>query len=179
MIKSEMIRMLCNYHPIDDNEIAFKKQIIDFVENNELFLGDRNSAGHITGSAWVVNYNRNKVLLTHHKVLNKWLQTGGHTEEGENVKAAAIREAMEESGLTSLKFMSDNIFDIDVHRIPAKGEKPEHYHYDIRFLLEADEREEITVSQESKDVKWVELDKIEQFNDSESIVRMKKKINKA
>ena len=175
MTKPEIIRMLSDYKPVDRNEIIFKKQIIDFVARNEIFLGTRNMAGHLTGSAWIINYDRSKVLLTHHKSLNKWLQTGGHTEDGENVKDAAIREATEESGLTSLKFLSDRIFDIDVHRIPAKGEKPEHYHYDIRFIFEADDKEEIKVSHESIDVKWAELDEIERFNNSESIIRMKQK----
>ncbi len=175
MTKSEVIRMLSEYTPVDGNEVIFKKQIIDFIINNEIFLGTRNIAGHLTGSAWIVNYDRSRALLTHHKAINKWLQLGGHTEEGESVKAASIREATEESGLTLLKFLSDGIFDIDVHRIPAKGEKPEHYHYDIRFIFEADDEEEIKISHESIDVRWVELETIECFNNSESIMRMKRK----
>lgn len=175
MTNAEMIRMLGEYAPVDGNEIIFKKQIIDFIRNNEIFLGTRNMAGHLTGSAWIVNYDRSRALLTHHKAINKWLQLGGHTEECENVKDASIREATEESGLTSLKFLSGNIFDIDIHRIPAKGEKSEHYHYDIRFVFEADDKEEIKISHESIDVRWVELETIEGFNDSESITRMKRK----
>jgi ADP-ribose pyrophosphatase YjhB (NUDIX family) len=175
MTKPELIRMLSEYDTVDINEIIFKNQIIDFINKNEIFLGKRNMAGHITGSAWIVNYDRSRALLTQHKAINKWLQLGGHTEEGESVNAASIREATEESGLTSLKFLSDRIFDTDVHRIPAKGEKPEHYHYDIRFIFEADDKEEIKISHESIDVRWVELNTIERFNDSESIMRMKRK----
>lgn len=176
MTKPEIIRMLSDYNPVDGNEIVFKKQIIDFITNSEIFLGTRNRAGHITGSAWIVNYDRSRALLTHHRSINKWLQLGGHTEEGENVKDTAIREATEESGLTSLKFLSGKIFDIDVHRIPAKNDKPEHYHYDIRFIFEADDKEEIEISHESIDVKWVELNDIERFNNGESVMRMKQKM---
>ncbi len=175
MTKAEMIRMLSEYDPVDGNEIIFKNQIIDFIKNNGNFLGTRNLTGHLTGSAWIVNYDRSRALLTHHKAINKWLQLGGHTEEGESVIDASIREATEESGLTSLRFLSGRIFDIDVHRIPAKGEKPEHYHYDIRFIFEADDKEEIKISHESIDVRWVELGMIELFNNSESITRMKQK----
>lgn len=43
--------------------------------------------------------HRNKVLLVHHKQLEKWLPLGGHIEPGENPEQAAHREAAEESGL--------------------------------------------------------------------------------
>jgi 8-oxo-dGTP pyrophosphatase MutT (NUDIX family) len=40
-----------------------------------------------------------KILLIHHRNLNKWLPLGGHIELDENPEQAALREAKEESGL--------------------------------------------------------------------------------
>ncbi len=40
-----------------------------------------------------------KVLVIHHRALNKWLPLGGHIELDEDPEAAALREAREESGL--------------------------------------------------------------------------------
>ena len=40
-----------------------------------------------------------KVLLIHHRNLNKWLPLGGHIELDEDPEQAALREAKEESGL--------------------------------------------------------------------------------
>jgi 8-oxo-dGTP pyrophosphatase MutT (NUDIX family) len=40
-----------------------------------------------------------KILLIHHRNLNKWLPLGGHIELDEDPEAAAVREAREESGL--------------------------------------------------------------------------------
>ncbi|HVM46895.1 MAG TPA: NUDIX domain-containing protein [Candidatus Acidoferrum sp.] len=40
-----------------------------------------------------------KVLLIHHRNLNRWLPLGGHIELDEDPEAAALREAKEESGL--------------------------------------------------------------------------------
>lgn len=40
-----------------------------------------------------------KVLLVHHRKLNKWLPLGGHIELDEDPEQAALREAREESGL--------------------------------------------------------------------------------
>jgi hypothetical protein len=36
--------------------------------------------GHITGSAWVLSPDRQKVLLVHHAKLDRWLQPGGHSD---------------------------------------------------------------------------------------------------
>jgi 8-oxo-dGTP pyrophosphatase MutT (NUDIX family) len=43
--------------------------------------------------------HQGKVLLVHHRGLNKWLPVGGHIELDEDPEAAALREAREESGL--------------------------------------------------------------------------------
>ena len=40
-----------------------------------------------------------KILLIHHRQLNRWLPLGGHIELDENPEQAALREAKEESGL--------------------------------------------------------------------------------
>lgn len=134
--------------------------MIDFLLNNEIIFGKENKDGHFTGSSWIINSDKSKALLTHHAKLNKWLQLGGHSETDESTFDTALREAQEESGLNSIKALSDEIFDIDVQYIPEyKGEK-EHFHYDIRFVFEADEGEKINLTEESKEVSWVSLDDI-------------------
>lgn len=168
----ELLQLLKAYNPICDLEKGYKKQIIEFIEANPIIFGKKNPNGHITGSAWVVNRQKNKVLLAHHKKLDKWLQVGGHSEENEDILDTALREAYEESGLTSLRTLSKCIFDIDIHLIPQYGADKPHYHYDIRFLLEADDNEKIDISNESKDVKWVPIDRVDNFNNSDSIKRM-------
>ena len=40
-----------------------------------------------------------KILLIHHRQLDKWLPLGGHIELDEDPEEAALREAKEESGL--------------------------------------------------------------------------------
>jgi 8-oxo-dGTP pyrophosphatase MutT (NUDIX family) len=50
-----------------------------------------------TVSIFVVQ--RGKILLIHHRNLNKWLPLGGHIELDEDPETAALREAREESGL--------------------------------------------------------------------------------
>ena len=56
-------------------------------------------AGHVTGSAWLVDPSGRDVLLTHHRKLGIWLQLGGHSDGDPETAAVALREAEEESGL--------------------------------------------------------------------------------
>ncbi|QUH26538.1 NUDIX hydrolase [Serpentinicella alkaliphila] len=175
MNKMDLIKLINQYYPDSEDEIKDKNSIIEFLSNNDIFLGKGNTSGHITGSTWIVDKHKNKVLLTHHRKLGKWLQLGGHTEENENILDSALREAIEESGLTNLKVLSRDIFDVDVHLIPRRKNELEHYHYDIRFLIEADDTETIVISKESINLKWLPLSEIDLYSNEQSIKRMVKK----
>jgi 8-oxo-dGTP pyrophosphatase MutT (NUDIX family) len=107
--------------------------------------------------------------------LNRWLQPGGHADGEENVLNVALREAQEETGLTHFKLLQDDIFDLDIHPIPARGNFPDHLHYDIRFLFEADINEKIIVSDESHDVSWLALSQLTTLNNF-SLMRMANKV---
>ncbi|QEN08690.1 NUDIX domain-containing protein [Oceanispirochaeta crateris] len=133
-------------------------------------------AGHFTGSAWIVNQNRELALMTHHAKLDKWFQLGGHAEEGESPLDASYREAKEESGLKSVQFLHKNIYDIDAHLIPEHKGQAEHFHFDIRFLFTADSNESLSISKESKDLKWVPIEDVSMLNNSDSICRMVEKM---
>lgn len=178
MNKDNLLELLINYKTDYSEENQYKSQILDFLKSTDLFLGKKNPDGHITGSAWIISRDRKKILLTHHKKLNKWLQLGGHTEEDETIYEGALREAKEESGLLNVNFFIKDIFDIDVHIIPARKNEKAHYHYDIRFILEGDRCEKLGISEESNDLKWVDLNKIIDYTDSRSILRMVEKTNK-
>ena len=51
-----------------------------------------------------------------------------------------------------------------------------HFHYDIRFLFEADKDIPLIISEESNDLAWVEISNVAKFNDSESMTRMAYKV---
>lgn len=128
--------------------------------------------GHVTASAWIWDLERRHVLLTHHGKLDKWLQLGGHADGDPDVLRVALREAQEESGLEGIRPVSEEIFDVDVHPIPARGSEPEHFHYDVRFLLEADRSEVLQITSESKALAWVEVERIRELTSEDSILRM-------
>jgi 8-oxo-dGTP pyrophosphatase MutT (NUDIX family) len=87
----------------------------------------------------------------------------------------ALREAAEESGLTRLRPVSARLFDLDRHWIPARKQDPGHWHYDFRFMIEADPDEPLVVTDESHDLSWVEISRMADYNAEESMLRMARK----
>lgn len=156
-------------------EAAMLAGYVPFIAAHPHCLARTCLDGHLTASAWIVDVARTRTLLTHHRKLDRWLQLGGHVDGEADLAAAALREAQEESGLTWLRLVSPEIFDVDCHRIPARGAEPEHWHYDVRFLIEANPAEPLAISDESKDLAWVRLDEVVRLNPDESLVRMVRK----
>lgn len=109
-------------------------------------LDDRKTyPGHVTTSAIVVTHDLSAVLLIHHRVLDRWLQPGGHWEPAATFWASALREAEEETGVEGAVLHPwhggrDVPIDIDTHAIPVRVERsePSHWHHDLRFVFVAD-----------------------------------------
>lgn len=160
---------------LDPHEAAMTADMIAFVEANADCLLRSCVSGHLTGSAWIVSPDRTSTLLTHHRKLDKWLQLGGHADGDVDLLAVARREATEESGLAAVCAVSAAIFDVDRHWIPPRKADPGHYHYDLRFLFEADPAAALAISSESKDLAWVAIDQVTTLNPEESMARMVRK----
>ena len=174
MDRSALVGMLQSYHTPFAEEQKFIAPFLDLLNSKNCFQRTH-LPGHITGSSWIVNPSKTKTLLVHHGKLNRWMQPGGHADGDENVLRVALREAEEETGVTLLKAI-DTIFDIDVHTIPSRKDFPEHLHFDMRFLVTADESEKVIVSEESHDVRWIGLDDLKKFTTDRSVTRMKEKL---
>src|SRR3989344_2360519 len=163
----------------DPLQLEATNRIRTFVDQNEDCFCRSHLSGHVTGSAWIVNETMEAALLVHHRKLGLWLQLGGHAEGDSHILNVALREAQEESGILALKVLSNAIFDVDVHLILARQSVPEHFHYDIRFLLQAPSDAALKINpRESLALAWVPLEEIIQNPLYESVQRMAKKSKK-
>jgi 8-oxo-dGTP pyrophosphatase MutT (NUDIX family) len=123
----------------------------------------------------VVDATGSRVALIHHRKLDRWLQPGGHADGSPDTEAVARREVLEETGLDHLHKVGPDPFDLDIHPIPAFRDVPAHLHYDVRHAFHLLEESPLVLNDESHEVIWAPIDRLEDFNPDPSILRMREK----
>ena len=171
MHRTDLLELLERYAQRFPEEQATTSRFLDCVRRNERCFERDLWEGHVTGSAWLVDGSGRRVLLTHHRKLRRWLQLGGHSDGNPWPLAVAMQEAREESGLDVVP-LSREIFDLDIHEIPARKQDPAHLHYDVRFALQVVGDEDFRISPESLDLAWVPINELRRFTDEPSMLRM-------
>lgn len=168
---------LLRYAPHDAVEAAHVARMRALIESDgDPFAGARYAPGHFTASAFVLAPEGSELLLIHHAKLGLWLQPGGHIEPDDaTVLDAARREVLEEVGLADLELACEGLFDVDVHRIPARKDALAHEHFDVRFLFRAKTRA-FAASDEVNGAKWSALPAIESSGTDESVLRAVRKL---
>ena len=157
-------------HP-ERREVA--EQMLRFVAATPDCFERSHAAGHVTGSAWLLSPCGGKALLTLHRKLGLWLQPGGHADGDADTLRVAMREAQEESGISGIRPVHCEIYDVDIHTIPAHPASgaPEHLHYDVRYLLQAP-HERYVVSPESVALAWFTPAELEALSADVSVLRL-------
>lgn len=153
----------------------------DGAEGPSPFSRDHVVPGHFTASAFVLDKNGSGLILIYHGKLHRWLQPGGHIEADDaTIVAAAKREVAEEIGLgpddvTLVGDADAPIFDVDIHKIPARKSDPDHLHLDVRVLFQA-RGGHVVAGSDAKAVKTVPLDAITEAETDASVMRAVKKV---
>jgi len=109
---------------------------------------------------------RREVLLTHHRLMDMWLQLGGHLEPTDaSLEAAAHREAVEESGLADLK-LDPVPLRLTTHEVTCGSPRPPSLHLDVQYLASSLDGSEPRFGAESVDVRWFALDDLPEVDAS-------------
>ncbi len=127
--------------------------------------------GHLTGSALVLDDDRERALLMLHAKLGLWLQPGGHADGEGHLGTVALTEATEETGIGDLVLAGPAV-DCDIHRIPQRPGEPEHVHLDLRYVVFAPAGATPEGNHESDALRWVTFGELEQIAGDQSLVRL-------
>lgn len=171
----------------------FRQELTDYLDKHsdtanaqvlrDLLAGDGDlfargqSKAHITASGWILDQTRKHALLIEHAKYLKFCPPGGHVDPFEMPIDACLRETAEEVGLKNLRVILSAIFDIDIHLIPASAKKnePEHWHIDVRYVLEASDSEAVDLNlEECLSHKWKALAEMVSCDDA-SLARLSAK----
>lgn len=169
-------RLLESYRPSDESEAEYRARMTALLDaEQDPFERTSYVPGHFTASAFVLSPERSELLLIHHAKLNRWLQPGGHVEPTDaDVIAAARREVTEETGV-NCSTTPAQLFDIDIHRIPARPDAQAHEHFDVRFLFIAPDSS-FEAGSDALAARWTPLGDVAQLESDESVLRAVRKL---
>lgn len=177
-----LLRQVREHRAADPLEEEHRQAFIELLERaSDPASRTHFEPGHVTASVYVVDPATSRLLLHHHRRLDRWLQMGGHIEADETPQQAALREGAEESGLGDLELLTDSIVDLDVHFIPGSEKKgePGHHHFDVRYVATTAAPAAIALAAaESKGLEWLELDRAEALMNEAAATRVILKIRR-
>lgn len=159
----KLLEQIQAYRPYNEQEERDKAAILHSLATEEDLFTRKNELAHMTASAWIVNQTRDKVLMAYHNIYHSWSWLGGHADGEEDLLTVALREATEESGITKVRPVMDEIFSMEVLTVDGHVKRgsyvSSHLHLNITYLLEACEAEQLQVKpDENSQVAWFPLD---------------------
>lgn len=168
----EAFRPTCAQEKKDQETILwYAKQFPDTV-----LLRD-NPIAHITSSGFLMNRALNRVLMVHHNIRNTWAWTGGHADGDEDLLAVAIREAIEETGISHAWALSPDIASMDILHVYGHVKNGQyvnaHLHLSVAYILLCDEADPLFVKpDENSGVQWFAVEDIRAPLYSERDIRL-------
>lgn len=180
-MNNKLKEQILRYNPFDERECVDKKVMLDFINNNSDVLIRENNIAHITVSAWIINKDRNKVLMIYHNIYNSWAWIGGHADGNENLLEVVKKEIFEETGLKNVKLLNNKIFGINIIPVDNHIRRGKivnaHLHFDIEYLFEADENLSIRIKEdENSDIKWINIEDVLSYCNEEKMKPIYRKL---
>ena len=163
---NDLMSQLKSYIPFNEQEKQDKQLIIDQLANAKDIFTRKNKLAHFTVSAWIISPDKNKVLMAYHNIYQSWSWLGGHADSNSNLKQVILKEIQEESGLTDAKFLSDDIFSLEVLTVDGHEKREEyvssHLHLNITYLFEADTTMPLRIKpDENSQIAWLDLSSLD------------------
>ena len=153
--------------PCNEQEERDRTLLLNWLGSGQNILTRDNEVAHLTASAWVVSPDRKQVLMAHHNLYNSWAWLGGHADGDSDLLRVAMREAIEESGIESVRPVSPSIFSLEILCVEGHEKRgryvPCHLHLNVTYLLEADPALPLRHKEdENSAVAWIAAEEIPQ-----------------
>lgn len=153
--------------PCNEQEERDKAILLHWLDSGEDILTRKNEVAHLTASAWVMSPDRSRVLMAYHNLYDSWAWLGGHADGEADLLAVACREAEEESGVSEVRVVTNEILSIETLCVQGHEKRgkyvPCHLHLNVTYLLEADPAQALTVKpDENSAVAWIAVEDIPQ-----------------
>lgn len=180
----DIVQQIEQYKPYNELEERDKEIILKCINTYPDIFERSNPVAHMTASAWVVNKQRNKVLMAYHNIYKSFSWLGGHCDGDKDCLSVALREVKEESGIENLKAVSKDIFSIESLTVDGHYKKGKyvssHLHLNVTYLIEADDSEPLRIKEdENSAVKWFDVDEaVEASNEPWFRENVYRKLNK-
>jgi 8-oxo-dGTP pyrophosphatase MutT (NUDIX family) len=156
-VHTDATAVLTKWRPAGRGQRSLREAFLGFLAARPDACARSCRPGHLTASALVLSADGRQVLLTLHPRVGAWLQLGGHCEPADSSLAgAALREAVEESGIADLRIDPAPVH-VDVHPITCSLGVPTR-HFDVRFVVHAPAGAQPVRSDESLDLRWWPVD---------------------
>lgn len=160
---TELEKQIRAYEPWNEQERRDKETMLALLESRPDVFTRADRTAHMTASAWIVNKDRDRVLMIYHNLYGSWAWTGGHADGETDLLSVALREAREETGLRDPRPVTGEIFSLEILTVDGHEKRGEylssHLHLNVTYLLEADETEPLRVCPgENSGVKWFSLE---------------------
>lgn len=137
----DLTTQLRHFHPWNEQEERDRALLLRLLASGGAPYG-REDPAHLTASAWVVSPDRKQVLMAYHNLYDSWAWLGGHADGERDLLSVALREVREESGLTSLRPLSEAPYSLEILTVDGHEKRGQyvssHLHLNITYLLEAD-----------------------------------------
>ena len=158
-----LVEELRAYAPVNEQEARDREQMLRFAAQYADCLLRENGLGHFTASVWTVNPARSKTLMVYHKLYDSWSWVGGHADGEEDLRAVALKELREETGVERPRLLREDIFSLETLSVHGHFKHglwvPGHLHFNLTYRVEVGEDEILRVREEENSaVRWWSFD---------------------